>query len=257
MTETHLVYTCAHAKPGLNNHRAELLGKLAYDLRPDKIINLGDLWDMRSLNTYETRYPKAVVAQNYERDIDVGNDFCEKVKHPFVKNKVRQPTWIFFEGNHEHRIQRAIAHDPQLEGARYGVSMSHLNLSQWFNETHLYEDSSPALRDYNGITYGHFLATGAYGNAMDGEHHAHSMLKKRGHSTTVGHSHKLNFYYKGDKHPRPVLGLVAGCFKGKREHWAGQANDEWWSGVVIKRRVEDGVYDPEFVSLKRLEEEYG
>ena len=41
--------------------------------------------------------------------------------------------------------------------------------------------------------------------------------------------------FKDDAFPSPSIGLVAGCFKGGQEGWAGQANLEWWKGVVIKR----------------------
>jgi hypothetical protein len=51
--------------------------------------------------------------------------------------------------------------------------------------------------------------------------------------------------------------LVAGCYKGSEETWAGQANRDWWKGCVIKREISNGMYEPEFVSLKRLKEMYG
>jgi len=36
----------------------------------------------------------------------------------------------------------------------------------------------------------------------------------------------------------------------------GKLND-WWKGVVIKRDISGGMYDPEFISLQRLKELYG
>jgi hypothetical protein len=83
------------------------------------------------------------------------------------------------------------------------------------------------------------------------------MLNKRHHSTTVGHSHKRSIFFKDDSYPNPTIGLVAGCFKGAQESWAGQANMDWWKGVVIKRNIDRGYYDPEFVSLERLKSYYG
>jgi hypothetical protein len=50
---------------------------------------------------------------------------------------------------------------------------------------------------------------------------------------------------------------VAGCFKGSEETWAGQSNNEWWKGVVVKRELENGVYEPEFVSLETIKRQYG
>jgi len=48
-----------------------------------------------------------------------------------------------------------------------------------------------------------------------------------------------------------------GCFKGAEEGWAGQANNEWRKGLVVKRELDNGNYDIEWVSMKRLEREYG
>ena len=36
-----------------------------------------------------------------------------------------------------------------------------------------------------------------------------------------------------------------------------QANNEWWKGVIVKRNIQDGYYEPEFVSLERLRDVYG
>jgi hypothetical protein len=38
--------------------------------------------------------------------------------------------------------------------------------------------------------------------------------------------------------------------------YAKQANNNWWRGVVIKRGVEGGYYDHEWVSLDRVVKEY-
>jgi hypothetical protein len=53
-----------------------------------------------------------------------------------------------------------------------------------------------------------------------------------------------------------AIGLVAGCYKGAKESWAGQANMDWWKGVIVKRQIEDGYYEPEFVSINTLKKEY-
>jgi len=34
------------------------------------------------------------------------------------------------------------------------------------------------------------------------------------------------------------------------------SNLGWWAGVVVKREVENGIYEPQFVSKKWLEENY-
>jgi hypothetical protein len=208
---------------------------------------------MRSLNSFDSGKPSNVVSQNYEKDIESYNDAQERIRWKIRKNKVRMPAFYGFEGNHEHRIKKAIEHDPRLKGDKYGISFNHLDTSRWFNEYHEYSNGAPDIYAYDGISYAHFIASGNYGTAMAGEHHAYNLLKKRFRSTTVGHSHKLDIDFK----PNPrAIGLVAGCFKGADESWAGQANDDWQSGVVIKRGVEDGWYDFQWISLEQLEREY-
>ena len=257
MSKTAVVYTCAHASPEVDNERFTWLGRMLQDIKPDYVVDLGDGADMKSLNSYDTRKPQALVAQSYEADIDHYNDAMERVRAPFKKSKRKRPAFYGFEGNHEHRIKRAIEVDPRLEGIKHGISYSHLNTDKWFDEYHEYFNSAPALHSYDGVTYAHFLSSGNFGTAMSGEHHAYNLIKKRHSSITVGHSHKRNIFFKDDAYPVASIGLVAGCFKGADEAWAGQANNDWWKGVIIKRDVGNGWYDPEFVSLKRLKEEYG
>tara|TARA_B100001093_G_scaffold351911_1_gene336372 strand:- start:2032 stop:2805 length:774 start_codon:yes stop_codon:yes gene_type:complete len=257
MTKTAVVFTCSHVDPSVSNERFDWLGGLIYDLRPDYVVDLGDGAEMKSLNSYDTKYPKAVSAQSYEKDINHYNEAQDRLRRKFKDMKKRKPAFFGCEGNHEYRIKRAINLDPRLEGSKYGISFSHLQTDYWFDEYQEYENSAPSTFDKDGVTYAHYISSGNYGTAMSGEHHAYNLLKKRHHSTTVGHSHKRGMFFKDDSHPNPTIGLVAGCYKGASECWAGQANKEWWKGVIIKRDISNGFYDPEFVSISRLKAIYG
>ncbi len=257
MSKTAIVFSCAHADPSVSNERFDWLGNLIYDIRPDYVVDLGDGADMKSLNSYDTRYPQKIVSQSYEKDINTYIDSQERLRAKFVKNKKKKPLWIGFEGNHEHRIKTAISHDPRLEGSKYGISFSHLQTNKFFDEYHEYHCSAPALASYDGVLYGHYVASGNYGSAMSTKHHGSSLVDKLACSATVGHSHKFHYYHKADARPSPLNGLVVGCFKGKEEAWAGQANSEWRKGVAIKRNLKDGNYDLEWMSMDRLEQEYG
>ena len=254
MSKTAIVWTCSHSDPSVPNDRFSWLGDLIYDIRPDYVCDLGDGADMRSLNSFDGAKPGAVVSQNYERDIDSYNDAQERVRWKVKKNKVKRPAFYGWEGNHEHRIKKAIEHDPRLQGEKYGLSFKHLNTDKWFDEYWGYKNGAPDIASYDGVYYSHFIASGNYGSAMAGEHHAYNLLKKRFRSTTVGHSHKLDINFQ--EGPR-AIGLVAGCFKGADESWAGQANDYWTAGAVVKRLIADGWYDFQWISLEQLEEEYG
>lgn len=257
MTKTAIVFSCAHTDPDVSNERFDWLGELIYDIKPDYVVDLGDFYDMRSLNSYDTRYPKAIVAQSYQRDIEHGNEAQDRIRRKFREMKRKRPTFIGFEGNHEYRIRKAIAEDPRIEGDKYGISFDHLGTKDWYDEYHEYKNSAPSIATYDGVSYSHYFGTGAYGTPMGGDFHASNLIRKRHSSATCGHSHRRNIYFKDDAHPVPSIGLVVGCYKGADENWAGQANNDWWKGVVIKRNLENGYYDPEFVSIERLKETYG
>mgnify|MGYP003130283462 FL=1 len=255
--KTVVVFTCAHSDPSVPNDRFDWLGNLLYDIRPDYVVDLGDGADLKSLNSYDTKYPKAIVAQNYEEDINCYNDAQERLRRKFKQMKKKRPAFFGLEGNHENRIKKAIAYDPRLEGSKYGISFSHLQTNTWFDEYHEYNNSAPSIANYDGVSYAHYIASGNYGTALSGIHHGYGLIQKRHCSTTVGHSHKRSLFFKDDAHPNPTIGLVAGCFKGGQEGWAGQSNLEWWKGVIIKRNIQNGYYEPEFVSLERLRDIYG
>ena len=257
VSKTAIVWSCAHADPSVSNERFNWLGDLIEDIKPDYCIDLGDGADMRSLNSFDSRYPQAIVSQSYQADIESYNDSQSRLWDRYRISKKKRPFRIGFEGNHENRIKKAIAADPRIEGAKYGVSFKHLNTDQWFDEYHEYQDSAPAIVDYDGVSYAHYFSSGNYGTAMSGLHHAYSLLQLRNHSSTCGHSHKRGIYFKDDAHPKGIIGLVVGNFKGGKESWAGQAQNGWWAGVVIKRNIDGGMYEPQFVSLAALEKEYG
>lgn len=257
MNKTAVVFSCAHVQPTVDNSRFDLLGKLLFDIKPDYVVDLGDFDDMGSLNSFDTRYPQKIMNQSYQADIEHGQEARERIWAKFRKNKKKLPFRIGFEGNHEHRIKRAIATDPRLEGEKHGISFKHLDTDYWYDDYHEYFNSAPAIANYDGVSYSHFFSSGNFGSAVSGTHHAYTLLQNRNSSSTCGHSHKRSMYFKDGAYPKGIQGLVAGCFKGADEEWAGQSNNDWWKGVVIKRNIDQGTYDPEFVSMDQLEKVYG
>jgi len=212
---------------------------------------------MRSLNSFDTRKPEAIVSQSYERDVACYNDAQERIRHEFVKNKRKRPAFYGFEGNHENRIKTAISHDPRLEGDRFGISFKHLNTNRWFDEYHEYENGAPKIHSYDGVDYAHFITAGNSGRPVAGTHHAYALIQHRYKSTVVGHTHKRDVYFKDGVGNGTAIGLVAGCYKGAEESWAGQSNANWWKGVVVLRSIENGTFEPQFISLVSLRREYG
>lgn len=253
---TAVVFSCGHADPSVSNERFTWLGKFLYDLRPDYVVDLGDGADMRSLNMYDSGKPTNLVAENYERDIDAYNDSQERIRHLFKKNRKKRPAFYGFEGNHENRIKKAISIDPRIEGSKYGISFKHLETNRWFDEYHEYEYGAPKIHSYNGVDYAHYVTSGNSPRAISGIHHGYTLVRSRLRSVSVGHSHKRDIYFHDNTGGQGAIGLVAGCYKGASESWAGQSNDGWWKGVVIKRGISDGIYGVQFVSLEAIRRQY-
>ena len=89
--KTVVVFSCAHADPETTNKRFDALGKFLFDIKPDMVFDLGDGADMRSLNSYDDRYPKALATQSYEQDVVSYNKAQEALRKPFRLQKKKRP----------------------------------------------------------------------------------------------------------------------------------------------------------------------
>lgn len=250
--KTHLVFSDAHAHPNFSNHRADYLGRLILDLKPDVVINLGDLADMPSLSSYD-KGTKGFQGRTYKRDITSSLDFQERMWHPVRQAKRKRPVTYWFDGNHEQRIDRALNTSHELEGT---IATEDLRVRGW-DYIIPYDGLYPGVREIDGVSYGHYMVSGVMGRPIGGERHASTLISKKLTSCTVGHTHIFDFHLR----PRPdgskAQALVMPCFMDYDAEWAGQSGKMWSKGLVIKRNVSGGSYDLEYVSMERLAKEYG
>lgn len=256
MSKTHLIVPDQHAHPDYNNDRADWLGKLIKDVKPDVVINMGDAADMASLSHYD-KGKASFFSRNYEKDIDAHLEFQDRMWHPSRKTKKKQPLKIILEGNHENRIKKVLDYEPHLEGEKFGVSFKDLAFEDYYNQVVEYKGQTPGIYTCDGISYAHYFISGVMGRPVGGEHHAYSLLSKNYTSCTAAHSHTVDWAVRTDTLGNKIMGCVCGVYQDYDSPWAGHVNDLWWRGVLIKRGVENGVYSPEFISLYKLKKEYG
>ncbi len=250
---SHLVLPDPHAHPDHDNKRADYLAQLIIDLRPDVVVNLGDQWDLSSLSGYD-KGKRSFVGKSYHRDLVSGLEFSERMWEPVRRTKKKLPHRIYIEGNHEHRIEKALDLNPELTGT---IGFDDFQLDEYYDEVVRYQGSTPGIVEVDGVSYSHYFISGVMGRPIGGEHPAYSLGTKLGNSVTAGHLHTLDYNVRTDVKGQKRHSLVAGCFFDYNSDWAGKANDLYWRGVVYKREVENGEYDPEFISIKQLEKEYG
>ena len=253
MSSTHLVIPDPHAHPNYNNDRALWVGKLINDIQPDVVINLGDLADMPSLASFD-KGTRAAVGRTYRADTDSAVDFNDKLWSTVTARKRKLPRRVILIGNHEQRIEKAVNSQPELHGA---IGLNDLRYDDYYDDVVYYEGGTPGIITIDGISYAHYFPSGVMGRAISGEHPAYSLINKNYISSTQGHTHTVDFCVRTRPDGNKVMGLIAGVYQDYDSPWAGNVNKLWWRGVVIKRDVEDGRYNPEFISIERLREEYG
>lgn len=250
---THLIIPDCHAHPDHNNDRADWLAKLIIDVKPDVVINIGDSADMPSLASYD-KGRRSYYGKSYLRDITAHLDFQSRLWEPVKRTKKRLPMRVVFEGNHEERIERALDLSPELAGT---LSFKDFAFSDYYDEVIRYEGRTPGVFSIDGIAYAHYFISGIKGLPISGEHPAYSLITKEFGSCTAGHAHTLDYCVRTTATGQKVAGLVCGVYQDYDSDWAGKINQLWWRGVVIKQNVENGFYDPLFISLAALRKEYG
>lgn len=242
----------SHAHPEHHNDRALWLGKLIKDIKPDVVVNLGDQWDMPSLSSFD-KGKGTFVGRNVLKDLQAGLDFSEKSIGTVKKGKKKLPRRVFIEGNHEHRIKKAINDNPELDGI---LSFQSLDLEQYYTDIVEYQGGTPGIIQIDGINYSHYFVSGVMGRPISGNYHGLSLITKNHSSCVCGHSHLADWATSTRPDGTRVHGLVAGCYQDYDSDWAGNICSQWWRGVVLLEDVDKGNFTPRFISLDAIRKEY-
>lgn len=245
---THLVIPDTQAKADVPTAHLRWIGRYILDRRPDVVVHLGDHWDMPSLSSYD-KGKKSMEGRRYLADVEAGNAAFRELNEPLnahnatkarFKEKQYKPRRVLLRGNHEHRIDRAIECDAQLEGV---IGLHQLESPGW--------EVVPFLRPVtiDGVVYCHYFQNRGTGKPLGGQ--ALTRLKQLGHTFVQGHQQVLEVA------TRYVLdqaqwGIVAGACYLHEEDYLGDQGNHHWRGVIVLHQVEDGAFDPMFVSLDYL-----
>lgn len=251
-----LVIPDQHADPRYDNNRADWLGKYIVDTKPEIVVNMGDAFDMSSLSSYD-KGKASFHGRNYEKDINAGLDFQDRLWNPIRKAKRKMPYRVVLHGNHEQRLAKVLDFEPQLAGDRFGVSFRNYDFGSYYHEEVPYEGQTPGVYTCKGINFAHYFISGVMGRPVGGEHHAYSLISKQYSSCVAAHSHLVDYAVRTNTQGKHIQGLVCGVYQDYESPWAGATNRLWWRGIVHLRNVENGNYDPEFISLSSLRRQYG
>lgn len=259
MSKRHLLIPDTQIRPGVCVNHLNALGHYIADKQPEVIIQIGDWADMHSLSTYDAG-KKAGEGARYEEDILSAKRGMQILMRPLEEynerqrlNKQRQykPELIMTLGNHENRINKHVNNYPVLEGR---LSTEDLGLREFGWD--VYDFLEVVERD--GIAYSHFFPRNANGQIVQtyrGAPNARVQVQREQQSCSSGHLQGLSYHIQ-QLRDRRHQGLIAGSFYMHEEDYLSPQGTAYWRGVVMKNEVDDGNYDPMFVSMDYLLKKY-
>ena len=250
----HLFIPDVQAKEGVPLEHLAWLGQFLVDKRPDVVICIGDFADMPSLSSYDKgkrsfegrRYKKDIAAAKLAMDTLLGPLRRHNAHMRKLKQAQYKPRLVLTLGNHEQRIERAVECQAELEGI---LGYHDLPYDDW--EVH--DFLKPVVID--GIMYVHYLSNPYTGKPYCGT--ALNQLNKVQHSFCVGHKQTLDHATYFTPLGKQTTGIIAGAFYQHDEDFKGYQGNAHWRGVVMLHDVDEGNFNPMFVSLEYLKRRYG
>lgn len=253
----HLVIPDEHYYPEDNFRRCIALGKFIVDQQPDVIVRIGDIWDMPSLCSYD-KGKRGMVFKNVRADIEAGHKAEKLIFGPMLKlneelaskkKKQYNPRIIKIMGNHEFRVARLLDLEPRWDGS--------VSMDDFRTRLPIQEEIVPFLDmiEIDGIGYSHYFSSGVQGRPFSS---ARAMLQKTGSSLIMGHVHILDHALLTKPNGKRIRGMFAGSFHDPdHKGFAGpQVDSAWWNGIIQLHNVNDGDFDIEEISVRRLLQDY-
>lgn len=250
----HLVIGDTQTKSGVPLDHMGWIGRYIVDQFAGQdlaLVMLGDHWDMPSLSSYD-KGKRSFEGRRVKADIKAGNDAFKTLNAPLFRYNANLPAadqwWPerhFLFGNHEARITRAANDAPELEGL---LTLDDLDTQGWNRHDFL----KPLWLD--SIGYCHYWYNPNTGRPYSGEN-LYARLKTIGHSFTMGHQQTFSYAHRAVGSVRHH-GLVLGTSYLHDESYLGPQGNNYWRGIIVKHQVENGMYDPMFVSFDFLCRKY-
>lgn len=254
MTKRHLILPDCQVKPEHSTEYLRAIGNYIVEKKPDNIICIGDFADMSSLSSYDIG-KKSFEGRRYKNDVEATHKAMKTLLAPLVEYNERarknhravySPQMDMFLGNHEDRITRAINGDPKLDGT---IGIEDLKYADFGWTVH------PFLQPHviDGVAYAHYFVTGLLGRPCST---AQVQLAKKHMSCVSGHQQGYQMHTAHRADGKRLTSIIAGSCYEHDEDYLGPQGNKHWRGIVVLHEVNDGEFDPMFVSLKYLKERY-
>ena len=240
-----LIIPDAHSHPDHDNRRFVELAKLIRKERPEHLLILGDWWDFESLSGHASQIEKE--GHRVQEDWDHGMEALDIVSESMAYG----PTSAnFLVGNHEARLDRMKAANPEWDGATRDLGQLRREIGERGWVTHNFKQ----IVEVCGYAASHFLPSGLKGDPVSGVQIARSLIQKGNDSAIVGHAHTLGIHTQTSYLGRPIQAICAGCFAHQDmvAGWNLNTSQMWWRGVVMVDLIAPGYGDLNCISAETM-----
>lgn len=239
----HVVIPDVQAKPGVRLDHLDWVGQYIAEKQPDVVVCIGDFADMEALSRFDMGTIRGE-NKRLKRDLDVAREAMDLLMAPIRAVPGYTPELHMTMGNHEHRLDRFANEHPYLEEV---VGTHMLNYEQWGWKVHPF--LKPVTLD--GVEYVHYFVSGKKNLPISS---ANAMRTKFTRSSIMGHAQQTEVAFDPRSHQWFIFcGL---CCLHDEAYLGPQGNDNRRQ-ILVLHEVEDGKFDPMFVSLRFLEKAYG
>lgn len=193
------------------------------EFKPDVTIVLGDLLDLSQLSTYSKKKPREIEGLRLDNDYALGNQILNRI------DKATKGDRVFFEGNHENRVERYLDEFPYVGEKLLSVQ----------ENLHLEERGWKYLKEGELLKIGHaYFIHGWYYNI----YHARKHVAEMGDNIFYGHTHDVQSFSKPNPDTMPIISQSLGCLCDLNPAWLRNKPSRWINAFGIFYFSKDGSF---------------
>ncbi len=235
--ETTVVLSDMHI-PEHNVKAIRCAEKIIADIKPDRLVYLGDILDLAVLSHWNKDKRRVVEGKRLINDYEVANKVIDSNIKACGKNLKEI---VYIEGNHEKWIEDYLDSSPEIEGMielKQGLKMDARKMTL-----------VPLNRFYRiGKLY---LTHGAQSKVDRAIHHAKAMVDLAGRSVMFGHHHSSQQFVKVgivDDTDRHIAISIPGLCNLNPE-WRHNDPSSWMHGFAIIYTLPNGNFNHYVVNI--------
>jgi hypothetical protein len=239
-----------HDQPNMDKERFKWIARHCVDVKPHRIIQIGDFCSWDSVSTHEQPGTIGHASRpSFINDLES----CEEAMRLFLKEMGGLETHMeLLAGNHEDRIHRFENKTPETVGALYMQFEQVCAQYRW------------RLHDYghwlfvDGVGFTH-VPKNIMGKPYGGQNSENSIANHATHSIVFGHTHRATFRKApkiGINNSIEVLNLGSAMPDGYIAKYAGTATSGWSYGIFDLSIKGGHIVSHRFIDMTELREKY-